>query len=142
MGRRTKRQTNWKNSGKAEREASRNSQGASQEHTSETGQHGESKAVELLEGTERWEASPHQARYSAEVLNEVTMEEVLAASPWQDAVGHPHCRVQPPDAENRMSGGVGGSRRAIAATRPDHRHTSPESQRMNTSALQVKYAVP
>ena len=58
------------------------------EHTSETGQRGESKAVELLEGTERWEASPHQARYSAAVLNEVTMEEVLAAlSPWQDAVG-------------------------------------------------------
>ena len=49
---------------------------------------GESKAVDLLEGTERWEASPHRTRYSADVLNEVTMEEVLpASSPWQDAVG-------------------------------------------------------
>jgi hypothetical protein len=33
--------------------------------------------------------------------------------------GLAHCRVQPPDAENRMSGGVGGSRRAIAVSRPD-----------------------
>ena len=41
--------------------------------------------MDLLEGTERWEESRHQARYSAEVLNEVTMEEVLVASPWQDA---------------------------------------------------------
>ena len=73
---------------KAEREVSRNSLGASQEHTSETGRRGESKAVDLLEGTERWEASPHQAKYGVEVLNEVTMEEVLpASSPWQDAVG-------------------------------------------------------
>ena len=32
--------------------------------------------MDLLEGTERWEASPHQANNSAEVLNEVTMEEV------------------------------------------------------------------
>jgi hypothetical protein len=65
---------------KAEREVSRNSLGASQEHTSETAQGGESKAVDLLEGTDRGEASPHQTRYSAEVLNEMTMEEVLAAS--------------------------------------------------------------
>jgi hypothetical protein len=44
--------------------------------------------VDLLEGTERREASPHQAKYGVEVLNEVTMEEVLpASSPWQDAVG-------------------------------------------------------
>jgi hypothetical protein len=35
--------------------------------------------------------------------------------------GLTHCRVQPPDAENRMSGGVGGSRRAITVTRPDPR---------------------
>ena len=49
---------------------------------------GESKAVDLLEGTYRGEASPHRTRYSAEVLNEVIMEEVLpASSPWQDAVG-------------------------------------------------------
>ena len=27
--------------------------------------------------------------------------------------------VQPPDAENRTSGGVGGSRGAILVTRPD-----------------------
>jgi hypothetical protein len=78
--------------------------------------------VDLLEGTYRGEASPHRTRYSAEVLNEVIMGEVLpASSPWQDAVGKPHCRVQPPDAENRMSGGAGGSRRAIAVTRPDRR---------------------
>jgi hypothetical protein len=64
----------------AEREVSRNSLGASQEHTSETAQGGESKAVDLLEGTYRGEASPHRTRYSAEVLNEVTMEEVLLAS--------------------------------------------------------------
>ena len=44
---------------KRSEKTSRNSPGASQEHTSETGQHGESKAVDLLEGTERWEASPH-----------------------------------------------------------------------------------
>jgi RNA-directed DNA polymerase len=34
--------------------------------------------VDLLEGTERWEASPHQARQSAEGLNEMTMDEVLS----------------------------------------------------------------
>jgi len=34
--------------------------------------------VDLLEETERWEASPHQARQSAEGLNEMTMEEVLS----------------------------------------------------------------
>jgi hypothetical protein len=39
--------------------------------------------------------------------------------------GLTHCRVQPPDAENRMSGGVGGSRRAIAVTRPDRRQCGP-----------------
>jgi len=61
-GQRTKRQTSWKNSGKAEREVSWNSLGASQEHTSQTAQRGESKAVDLLEGTERGEASPHQAK--------------------------------------------------------------------------------
>ena len=33
--------------------------------------------MDLLEGTERWEASPHQARQSAEGLNEMTMDEVL-----------------------------------------------------------------
>ena len=65
-----------------------NSLGASQEHTSQTAQGGESKAVDLLEGTYRGEASPYQTRYSVEVLNEVTMEEVLPASSlWQDAVG-------------------------------------------------------
>jgi hypothetical protein len=36
--------------------------------------------VDLLEGTYRGEASPHQTRYSAAVLNEVAMEEVLPAS--------------------------------------------------------------
>jgi hypothetical protein len=42
--------------------------------------------------------------------------------PWETMAGRSgltHCRVQPPDAENRMSGGVGGSRCAIAVTRPD-----------------------
>ena len=34
--------------------------------------------MDLLEGTERWEASPHQARQSAEGLNEMTMDEVLS----------------------------------------------------------------
>ena len=44
--------------------------------------------MDLLEGTYRGEASPYRTRYSVEVLNEVTMEEVLAASSlWQDAVG-------------------------------------------------------
>jgi len=39
--------------------------------------------VDLLEGTYRGEASPHRTRYSAEVLNEVTMEnEVLLASSY------------------------------------------------------------
>ena len=36
--------------------------------------------MDLLEGTYRGEASPHRTRYSVEVLNEVTMEEVLPAS--------------------------------------------------------------
>ena len=48
--------------------------------------------------------------------------------PWETTAGRSgltHCRVQPPDAENRMSGGVGGSRRAIAATRPDRRQAVP-----------------
>jgi hypothetical protein len=36
--------------------------------------------VDLLEGTYRGEASPHRTSYRAEVRNEVTMEEVLAAS--------------------------------------------------------------
>jgi hypothetical protein len=44
----------------------------------ETGQRGESKAVDLLAGTERREASPHQAKQSAEGLNEMTMDEVLS----------------------------------------------------------------
>ena len=44
--------------------------------------------MDLLEGTYRGEASPYRTSYSVEVLNEVTMEEVLpASSPWQDAVG-------------------------------------------------------
>ena len=34
--------------------------------------------MDLLEGTKRWEASPHQARQSAEGLNEMTMDEVLS----------------------------------------------------------------
>ena len=34
--------------------------------------------MDLLEGTERWEASPPQARQSAEGLNEMSMEEVLS----------------------------------------------------------------
>jgi len=87
-GQRTKRQTSWKNSGKAEREVSRNSLGASQEHTSKTAQEEESKVVDLLEEAYRGEASPYRTRYSAEVLNEMTMDEVLlASSSWQDAVG-------------------------------------------------------
>jgi hypothetical protein len=65
---------------KAEREVSRNGLGASQEHTSEAAQGGESKAVDLLEGTYRGEASPHRMNYGVEVLNEVTMEKVLPAS--------------------------------------------------------------
>ena len=61
------------------------------------------------------------------VLNELNMEKRSAPGfirPWQDAVGEFHCRVQPPDAENRMSGGVGGSRCAIAVTRPDLRRAN------------------
>ena len=69
--------------------------------------------MDLLEGTERREASPHQAKQSAEGLNEMTMDEVHT---MVGRSGLTHCRVQPPDAENRMSGGVGGSRRAIAVT--------------------------
>ena len=38
--------------------------------------------MDLLEGTERGEASPHQARQSAEGLNEMTMDEVLPASSY------------------------------------------------------------
>ena len=73
---------------KAEREVSRNSLGASQEHTSKTAQEEESKVVDLLEEAYRGEASPYRTRYSAEVLNEMTMDEVLlASSSWQDAVG-------------------------------------------------------
>jgi hypothetical protein len=35
--------------------------------------------------------------------------------------------VQPPDAENRMSGGVGGWRGAISVTRPDLRSPPHEN---------------
>ena len=56
---------------KAEREVSRNSLGASEERTTQTGREGRVKQWILLEGTERWEASPHQAKYSAEGLNEM-----------------------------------------------------------------------
>ena len=44
--------------------------------------------MDLLEEAYRGDASPYQTRYSAKVLNEMTMEEVLlASSSWQDAVG-------------------------------------------------------
>ena len=98
--------------------------------------------MDLLEGTERGEASPHRTRYSAEVLNEVTMEEVLAASSYHGRTQwvNPHCRVQPPDAENRLSGGVGGSRCAIAVTRPDRSRLKPtnDSWRVDETYIRVK----
>ena len=44
--------------------------------------------MDLLEEAYRGEASPYRTRYRAEVLNEMTMDEVLlASSSWQDAVG-------------------------------------------------------
>jgi len=62
--------------------------------------------------------------------------------PWETTAGRSgltHCRVQPPDAENRMSGGVGGSRRAIAGTRPDRRPVVPAcSGGVSAQALRVK----
>src|SRR4029077_6467059 len=52
----------------------------------------------LLEGTERWEASPHQAKYSAEGLNEMPWGTTAARSgltllPGSTAgCGKPHVR--------------------------------------------------
>jgi hypothetical protein len=54
--------------------------------------------VDLLEGTERWEASPHQARQSAEGLNEMSWEIMAGRSglnplPGSTAgCGKPHVR--------------------------------------------------
>ena len=55
-------------------------------------------------------------------------------------MGYTHCRVQPPDAENRMSGGVRGSRRAITVTRPDRSRLKPtnDSWRVDETYIRVK----
>ncbi len=42
-------------------------------------------------------------------------------------------RLQPPDTENRTSGGVGGCRGAIPGTRPDRRETRPSTRVMRNA---------
>ena len=74
-------------------------------------------------------SKPVPGGISAEGLNEMPWETMAGRS------GLTHCRVQPPDAENRMSGGVGGSRCAITVTRPDH----VGSEDIKTSKFDLNY---